>query len=101
MNNHNVRIYEPANQPPDFYCNVNYCQQELTVWVELCGNGDILGPFFFDGNVNEQSYLNLLNDKIIPSMTVFLQNQFHEHLFQRLRWVQNGAPLLHSQFLQK
>ena len=56
VNDHNIRMYAPANQPPDFLYNVNDRCQKLTVWVGLYGNGDMLGPFFFDGNVNGQSY---------------------------------------------
>ena len=74
----------PVNQAPDIHYNVNDSRQKLTVWVELCGNGDILGPFFFDGNVNGESYLTLLNDEVIPLMTVLFQNQFYENRFQRL-----------------
>ena len=37
-----VRMYAPAKQPPDFHYNVNDNRQKLTVWVGLCGNGDIL-----------------------------------------------------------
>ena len=84
VNNHNVRIYVPANQVPDFHYNVNDSRQKLTVWVGLFRNGEMLGPFFFDGNVNGQSYLNLLNVEVIPSMTVLFQDQFHENRFQRL-----------------
>ena len=58
VNNRNVRMHALANQPPDFQYNVNDSRQKLTVWVGLCGNSDMLGPFFFDGNVNGQSYLN-------------------------------------------
>ena len=61
MNNQSVRMYAPANQPPDFHINFNDSHQKLT---------GILGPFFFDEKVNEQSYLNLLNDEIIPLMTL-------------------------------
>ena len=86
-------MYAPANQPPDIHYNVNDSRQKLTVWVGLCGNGDMLGPFFFDGNVNGQSYLTLLNDEVIPLMTVLFQNQFHENRFQRLLWVQDAGPL--------
>ena len=79
VNNHNVRMYASAKKAPDFHYNVNDSRQKLTVWVGLCGNGDILGPFFFDGNVNEQSYSNFLNYKVIPLITVLFQNQFHEN----------------------
>ena len=36
----------------------------------------MLGPFFFCGNVDGHSYLNLLNNEVIPLMTVLFQNQF-------------------------
>ena len=52
VNNHKVRMYALANQPPDFLYNVNVSPQKLTVWVGLCGNGD------------------LLNVEVIPLMTV-------------------------------
>ena len=42
----------PANRPPESHYNATGSRQKLTAWVELCGNGDMLGPFFFDGNVN-------------------------------------------------
>ena len=69
-------MYAPAKQLPGFHYNVNDSHQKLTVWIGFCGNGNILGPFFFDGNVNGQSYLNLLNDEVMPLMTVLFQNQF-------------------------
>ena len=63
-------MYQPENQSPDFHYNVNDTRQKLTTWVGLCGNGDMLGPFFFDENFYGQSYLNLLNDEVIPLMSV-------------------------------
>ena len=79
VNNQNVRMYSPANQVQDFHYHFNDSRQKLTLWVGLCGNGDMLGPFFFDGNVNGQSYSNILNDEVIPLMAVLFQNQFHEN----------------------
>ena len=52
--------------------NVHDSRQKLTVWVGLCGNGDTLVFFFFDG----QSYLIRLNDVVILSMTVSLVTPF-------------------------
>ena len=40
LNNRNVRMYVPANQTPDFHCNVNDSPQKLTVLVGLYGNGN-------------------------------------------------------------
>ena len=33
-------MYVPANQTPDFHCNVNDSPQKLTVLVGLYGNGN-------------------------------------------------------------
>ena len=85
-------MYAPANQLSDFHFNVNDSRQKLTVLVGLCGDSDTLGLFFFDGNVNGLSYLNLLNGEVVPLMAVLLGIQFHEHGFQRLWWVQDGIP---------
>ena len=78
LNNHNVRMHALANQSLDFHYKVNVMvydsRQKLTVWVRLCGNSDMLNVFFFDGNIIEQSYINLLNDEIIRLMTVLFQN---------------------------
>ena len=65
-------MYAPPNQPPYFNYNFNDSRQKLVVWVGLCGNGDMLGPFFFDENDNGQSYSNLFNEEVIPLMTVLL-----------------------------
>ena len=48
-------------------------------------------PFFFDGNANGQSYLNLLNDDVMPLIALLFQNQFHENQFQHLWWDQHWA----------
>ena len=60
--------------------------------IELCGNGNMLDPFFFNGNVNRQSYLNFLTDEVIQLITVLFQNKFCENWFQRLWWAHDGAP---------
>ena len=94
-------MYASANQPPNFYDNVNDSRQKLTVWVGLCGNGDKFGPFFFDGNVNESSCLNLLNDQVIPLMTVLFRNQFCGNQLERLWWAQDWPLVMASwYFLQ-
>jgi hypothetical protein len=58
----------------------------------VCGNGAILGPFFFARNVDENAYLDLLNDYIIPQLIELFNNQYQDGHFQRLWWAQDGAP---------
>ena len=57
------------------------------------GNGVILGPYFFDGNVNGLAYLRILNEFAFPQLAVHFKNQFREGLFRGLWWAQDGAPV--------
>ena len=66
MNNQNVRKYAPANQQSNFHHNANDSRQKLTVSVGLYGNDDMLDLFFFDRNVNGQSYFKLfLRERVL------------------------------------
>jgi len=42
--------YAPFNHSPNFSSS----REKVNVWAALCGNGAILGPFFFDANINHQ-----------------------------------------------
>ena len=35
-----------------FYASFFMSREKLSVWIGLCGNGELIGPFFFEGNVN-------------------------------------------------
>ena len=52
VNTHNVRQYAPKGQPPASNFQRNGSRAKLTVWAGLCGNGLIIGPYFFERNVN-------------------------------------------------
>ena len=68
VNTNNVREYAAAGQPPEFNFDANISQQKFTVWIGLCGNGQIIGPFFFDRNVNGRNYLQMLNNDVVPQL---------------------------------
>ena len=55
-----------------------------SAWAALCGNGVILGPYFFDGNVNGLAYLRMLNEFAFPQLAIHFNNQFWEGLFRGL-----------------
>ena len=54
----NVRCYAPKHHPPLHTPSPNR-------WIGLCGNGELIGPFFFEGNLNGEAYLQMLNDQIV------------------------------------
>ena len=58
------------------------------------GNGHIIAPFFFDENVNGESYLNMLNEEVIPEMNILYDfDAWGDVRFQQnVWWFQDGAP---------
>ena len=38
------------------------------MWIGLCGNRELIGPFFFEGNVNGEAYLQMFNDQIVRTL---------------------------------
>ena len=83
--------YAPSRHPPAFNFEKRCSREKVTVWVGLCGNGVVLGPFFFDANVNGQTYLRMINEQVVPQ----LENNFPRQengMFRYLWWAQDGAP---------
>jgi hypothetical protein len=72
---HNVREYAAAGKAPAFNFHVNCSQHKLTVWIGLCGNDQIIGPFFSDRNVNGLNYLQMLNNDVILQLQQHFQMQ--------------------------
>ena len=56
------------------------------VWCGMC-NEDVVGPIFFDGNINGENYRQLLEAHALP----FINRQFEEMVFQ-----QDGARNLNE-----
>ena len=47
VNSHNVREHSPQRERPNINYDINASRERCTVCVGLCGNGTLLGPFFF------------------------------------------------------
>ena len=92
INSHNVREYAPKGNPPAFNFERTNSRAKLTIWAALCGNGVILGPYIFYGNMNGLAYLRMLNEFAFPQLAIHFNNQFGEGLFRGLWWAQDGAP---------
>ena len=92
VNTHNVREYAPRGNPPAFNFDRSRERAKLTVWAGVCGNGLILGPYFFYANVDGLSYLRMLNDFVFPQLANHFNNQYWEGMFRGLWWAQDGAP---------
>ena len=94
VNSQNVRQYAPrgGGPAPDFNYTRNESRKRVTVWVGLCGDGSLFGPFFFEGSVNGLNYLTMLNEEVFPQLIRKFGNQFNNGPFARLWWAQDGAP---------
>ena len=86
----NVRCYA-ENPPRDFTYDRPNNRQKLSVWAALIGDGTMIGPYFFGGNVNGAAYLAMLNDFAIPELVAHYGIQRNE-AFRFLWWIQVGAP---------
>ena len=78
VNTQNVREYAAAGKPPEFNFDVNISREKLTVWIGLFGNGQIIGPFFFNRNIYGLNYLQMINNDVIP--------QLQQHFQRQLSW---------------
>ena len=66
-------------------------QQKWTVWLGLCGSGQVIGPFFFQRNVNGNPYLQMINDDALPKQEEHFQRQVRG-VFRQLWLALEGAP---------
>ena len=61
-----MREYAPRGQQPNFDYAVPESRER--VWFGLCGNGELIGPVFFDRSVSGPSYLQMLNEEVLPHL---------------------------------
>ena len=91
VNTWNVRQYAPRNNAPNFTYDVPNNREKVMVWAGLIGNNTIIGPYVFNQNVNGRTYLDMINQFVVPQLT----RQFGQRRngsIPRLWWMQDGAP---------
>lgn len=81
VNRHNMRYWATDNPYWMRKIHTQY-PQKLNVWAGILCN-KIVGPFFIDGNLNAQKYLDLLNNSIIPAIRNIVQGAFDNVWFQQ------------------
>lgn len=77
VNKHNCRYWSDTN-PHAFTEGHSQWPQKLNVWAGIFGD-TIVGPLFFEGNLNGDKYLNLLQEFIEPLITDIIENTVNEH----------------------
>ena len=88
----NTPICTYKGHPPAFNFERSNSRVHLTVWAAVCGNGLIIGPYFFDGNVNGNAYLRMLNEFVFPQLAEHFNNQYWEGFSGSLVGSRRRAP---------
>ena len=92
VNTWNIRSYAAhGNGPRNFVYDVPHSREKVTVWIGLVGNGVILGPHFYNGNVNGLNYLDMINTHVVPELHRIFGRMANGGI-RRAWWFQDGAP---------
>ena len=95
----NVRCYAPQGQSPDYIYERSDQRHKLHVWIGLCGNGEMIGPYFFNRNVNGATYLEMLETFVFPAVSRVYQR--YGPIFHDIWWMQDGAPCHRSRIVTR
>ena len=85
VNRHNSVYYDTVNPHITYEQQLN--QPGVIVWAGMSSFG-MFGPYFFEGNVTGEAYLNMLRDYFVPG----LRNTYEQAEFDTCYFQQDGAP---------
>lgn len=94
VNRHNSRYWSDTN-PHWMRQNQTQYPQKLNVWAGIF-NGQKVGPFFIDGNLDGPKYEAMLRDEIVPAIQALTNNQMEETYYQ-----QDGAAPHYSRSVRR
>lgn len=81
FNRQNFRMWSNGN--PNWYAGLkSQWHEKVNVWVGMLDT-HLIGPFYFDGNINSESYINMLENDLMPKL---------QELGAPLYFQQDGAP---------
>lgn len=81
LNRHNCRYWAAENPHWMREDNTQY-PHKLNVWAGLL-NGRIIGPFFYQENLNAQKYEDMLRNQIVPRILEITGQNFEHTYFQQ------------------
>jgi len=95
-NRHNCYYWFVENpRINEFRTNDHQHRCSFIVWCGIL-NGNLIGPYFFDGNVNSNRYLHFLRHEL-PNLLEDIDLQTR----QRMWFQQDGAPAHRSRVIQR
>ena len=89
----NVRCYARRDNPPrDFVYDRPNDRRKVVVFMGISGGNHIIGPVFYDGNINGQLYLDTINQVVAPRLAQ-LYGQQRNGTIPRVWFFQDGASI--------
>lgn len=88
VNRHNCRYWSDVNPHIIREAHTQY-PKKLNVWAGILGRR-LIGPFFIEGNLNGELYLDMLQNLIVPAMRTAAAAQ--NMVWEDVVFQQDGAP---------
>ena len=86
VNTQNTRFWS-ENRPEGFVFEKSIRREKLSLWAGVCGNGCVIGPFFYEGTLTGIKYGEMLEDRILPSI-----REAYGNMRRDIWFMQDGAP---------
>ena len=86
VNTQNTRFWS-ENRPEGFVFEKSIRREKLSLWAGVCGNGCVIGSFFYEGTLTGIKCGEMLDDRILPSIREACGNMRRDIWF-----MQDGAP---------
>lgn len=100
VNRQNFRYWAPENPHWSMESHTQF-PQKVNVWAGIVGTA-IVGPFFIEGTLNSEKYLDLLQNYIIPSVSALYPNDENPNIPADSIWFQqDGAPPHYSRTVRE
>lgn len=91
VNRQNCRYWSDTNPHWMMEAQTQY-PEKVNVWAGIVGN-NILGPFFIEGTLTAEQYLEMLQNDIVPAIVALYPDNQNPQIPNNLIWFQqDGAP---------
>lgn len=82
VNRHNMSYWSEENPHWMIDSRATQYPQKVNVWAGII-NDRIVGPFFYEGNLDARKYENMLRDQIVPAIQGIVGEEFDQTWFQQ------------------
>ena len=73
--------------PTNWFSQSSVYPIKIHVFAAVCGNGNLFGPYFIEGGLTSQKYINMLREEVIPN----IRDKLGEEEFSKMWFQQDGV----------